>query len=52
MTVFKNFGNNYFEKHGPVGIDMFKGKNRNTRTTCEICSELKLVSAVSHFFTK
>ena len=28
--------------HNPVGIYMFKANNRNTRTSCEICSKLKI----------
>ena len=40
MTAFKNFGSNCFQKHGPVGIDMFKEKKRNTGTACEMCSKL------------
>ena len=40
MTAFKNFGSNSFQKQGPLGIDMFKEKKRNTGKACEMCSKL------------
>ena len=35
------FGNKF-----PAGIYLIKVNNRNTRARCEICSKLKLVSAI------
>ena len=34
--------NSSYDRHIPVGYYMFKVNNRNTRTRCEICSELTI----------